>query len=234
MAEEHIELGNHADAERLSKEAMEISKHTGEDNNIYAAYAEGILADSLYHMGSYKEAAEHYHSALKTYERHSKSSHGPEAIELVGAVQLVAWSLLSSRKYEEAKGACSAALAMTEKLTGPMSIDVGASLLNLAIANMHTGDLGPRTEALFHRSLKIYQHSMDKISTDENTMKKCRYAIGALYSSRGNLYYLRGDMENAEKSFLKVEQLYMRGVYNDIDAAAPLKNLGMIYWKRGT
>jgi len=52
---------------------MEIAKHTGEENNIYAAYAEGILADCLYHKGSYKEAAEHYHAALKTYERQNKA-----------------------------------------------------------------------------------------------------------------------------------------------------------------
>jgi tetratricopeptide (TPR) repeat protein len=74
LAEEHIALGNLEDAEKLATKAMEIARHTGEENSIYAAYAEGILADALYHMGSFKEAADHYHSALKSYERHSLGS----------------------------------------------------------------------------------------------------------------------------------------------------------------
>ena len=53
---------------------MEAARHRNEANNIYGAYAEGILGDALFKMGMYEEAAMRYKSALKAYERHSRSS----------------------------------------------------------------------------------------------------------------------------------------------------------------
>lgn len=55
----------------------------------------GVLGDAYYKHGEFETAANHYHSALKSYERHYRSETGPESLELVGATQLVAWNLLS-------------------------------------------------------------------------------------------------------------------------------------------
>jgi tetratricopeptide (TPR) repeat protein len=231
---------------------MEIARQTGNDISIYAAYAEGILADALFDKGLFKEAAEHYRSALKEYEGHALSTtlvifstcyfiygltvfcRGLEAVEMVGAVQLIAWTLLSMKAYDEAKGACAAALAMTEQLFGPAAIDVGASIVNLATAQMHTGSPLVETEALYSRALKIYQAALDSVDTDEKLMPDCRLAVAGIYSSLGNLYFLSGSEEKAKEAYMKVEQYYLRGFYTDIDAAAPMKNLAMLEWKQGT
>lgn len=85
LAEEHLELGNLEEAAQLAKKAIEIAKKTGEPDNVYAAYAESILGDSLYAMGSFELAAQHYKTALKAHQRHSHSSIGPEAVELTGS-----------------------------------------------------------------------------------------------------------------------------------------------------
>jgi tetratricopeptide (TPR) repeat protein len=152
---------------------------------------------------------------------------------MVGAVQLIAWTLLSKKAYSEAKGACAAALAMTEQILGPKALDVGASLVNLATAQMHTDTSMTETEALYHRALKIYQAALDSVDTDEKSLIESRLAIGGIYSSLGNLYFLSGSDEKAKEAYMKVEQYYIRGFYTDIDAAAPMKNLAMLEWKYG-
>jgi len=62
---------------------------------IHHAFAQGIRGDANYKQGRFQAAADHYHEALKAYERHYRSDTGPESIELVGATQLVAWNLLN-------------------------------------------------------------------------------------------------------------------------------------------
>jgi tetratricopeptide (TPR) repeat protein len=118
LAEEHIALGNYEEALKLAKEAVDLAEHVREPDNIYTAYAEGIWADALFAMGSYKESANRYKEALRLYERHYRSSGSPEAVELVGATQLVAWNFLSQREFEEAQQSWSLALGLTEHLMG--------------------------------------------------------------------------------------------------------------------
>eukprot|EP01035_Chromulina_nebulosa_P019424 gene19424-25302_t len=225
-------MGNYARAEELALKARQIAKHTGEENNIYAAYAEGIQADALYHIGYYKEAADHYSHALKIYERHSRSSRGPEAVELVGATQLVAWSLLSQKKYKEAVGACSAALVMTETLLGPYAPDVAASLVNLATAYTHSGNIGNEVESLYQRALNIYESTLSK-PIDDKLKEEYENSLWAIDSAMGNLYYLREDDEHAERCYWKVVNAFLAEKYTSNEAAAPLKNLGLLLWKKG-
>ena len=77
LAEEHIMLGNYEDAKKLANEAIAIGSHTHQINNVYAAYAEGILADALFKEGNFEEAALKYRDALKAYEHHFQSTTGP-------------------------------------------------------------------------------------------------------------------------------------------------------------
>lgn len=123
------------EAEQKAVEAMEAASHTLQPNNIYAAYAEGILGEVLFSKGNYKEAAEHFHHALNTYERHMRSSTSPESIMLVAATQLVSWLSLAKNESQSAQSYCRTALAMTERLLGPEHPDVATSMLNLATAN---------------------------------------------------------------------------------------------------
>jgi TolA-binding protein len=67
-------MGNFERAQQLAREAITAANRRVEPNNVYSAYAEGILADALLEMGDFKKAAYHYRSALKTYEHHSTST----------------------------------------------------------------------------------------------------------------------------------------------------------------
>jgi tetratricopeptide (TPR) repeat protein len=79
LAEEYMILNDHLeDAKSLAELAMETAKHRKEDDNVYAAYAEGVLANVLAQQGDFEEAARHYKSALNLYERHYSSSSGPQ------------------------------------------------------------------------------------------------------------------------------------------------------------
>ena len=155
------------------------------------AYAQGILADALYGEGSYQEAAEAYRGALQTYERHYRSKTGPEAVEMVGAMQLIAWTMLSGKDYEEAISACSTALGMTERLLGPNSTDVAASMVNLATAYINRGHGGIPSELLLKKALHIYQSHQDLNDYDaegSNIVTK----IASVYLTTGNMYYQEG------------------------------------------
>ena len=66
--------------------AIEAADKSSEQDNIYSAYAKGILADALYVERDYKGAADLYSEALKTYERHYKGVFvtSPDAVEEAG------------------------------------------------------------------------------------------------------------------------------------------------------
>lgn len=153
-------------------------------------------------------------------------------MELNGALQLIGWKLLTEQRYEEAKTACGQALMMTERLLGPNSTDVAASLVNLATAQMQTKEFGLRTEVLYRRALEIYNLALTK-DTDRNKLVDHRQSIGLIYSSLGNLYHLRGDDDAAEVCYREVLHLYNKGQFQGSEVAPPLKNLGRIYWKKG-
>jgi tetratricopeptide (TPR) repeat protein len=202
-----------------------MADHTREPDNIYSAYAEGILADALYGQGKFKEAAEHFKAALKTYERHYRSNSGPEAVELVGAMQIVAWNALSKKDYDEALVACQTALGMTEKLMGPNNADVAACMVNLAIARLHNRDAGEGTEALLQKAYKIYDEMKSSGSADAQ--------LCTVYTALGDLYNLRDETEMARNSYQKVEKMLKKGKITLKQAAGARKSLIKLDWKAG-
>ena len=143
--------------------------------------------------------------------------------------------MLTEHRYEDAKVACGQALMMTEKLMGPNSTDTAASLVNLATAQMQTGELGLRTEFLYKRALKIYTQAVAEsdVSDDQLKLADNHQSLGLIYSSLGNLYHLRGDDDAAEVCYREDLHLFNRGHFQGSEVAPPLKNLGTILWKKG-
>ena len=84
-----------------------------------------------------------------------------ETLELVGSLQLIAWTMLTRKEYEEAKSACANALGMTQKLLGPNSTTVASSWINLAIANINTGNIGFEVENMLKNALGVFKKSHD-------------------------------------------------------------------------
>mmetsp|Transcript_19674 Transcript_19674/g.19769 ORF Transcript_19674/g.19769 Transcript_19674/m.19769 type:complete len:358 (+) Transcript_19674:71-1144(+) len=218
-----LEEGLYEEAAERAKKAMELGEHTGEPDNVYTAYAEGILGDILYKSGSVEEAADHYRSALRIYERHYRSSSGPEAIQMLGASQMISWKLLGDRKYKEAIDACSTALGLAETLLGPTSPDVATCLFNLGTAYLNCGDTGTRTEAIFKQAISIYKDCESPPYTN----------IGNALGSLGNLYFERADFDAAQETFNEVKILHEEGLCTGRPVAPTLKNLGGIYWRLG-
>ncbi len=231
MAEQHILLGNYEEAKKRAKEAIEIGDHTGKANNIYAAYAQGILADALYAEGDYPGAAYQYRGALRAYEHHFVASNGPEAVELLGSLELVAWTLLSKREFEEAKVACATALGMSQQLLGPTHRTVAMNMLNLAESYMNTGDVSRGPEALLRKSIRVLEGEESKLTVSDEKLKIMKY-LGTAHQNLGNLFYLRNDITNAEKEYEQVEALFSGGKYYIPEAAAALKNLAAIRWRK--
>jgi hypothetical protein len=62
---------------------MLLADHSKQVNNIYSAYATGILADALYAEGKYKNAAESYKEAFEAYKRHYRSDTGKSDIIII-------------------------------------------------------------------------------------------------------------------------------------------------------
>ena len=156
LATEHLALGNLKEAELLAEMAIETIKAEGVTDNIYQAYAEGILGEVLFAEGDFQDAAEHYHMALKTYEHHMQSETSPESVMIVAATQLISWQSLAQNNSQIMQETCRKALSMTEKLLGPDDPNTAVCMLNLALANMQMGNLGKGTEGLLTRALQIY------------------------------------------------------------------------------
>ena len=187
LAGEHLQLGNMKEAEKMAQNAIEAAAHTKQQDNIYEAYAEGILGEVLYAQSNYKESAEHFHKALKAYEHHTRSSTGPESLMLVAATQLISWLSLSKNDTLNSQSYCRTALSMTERLLGPDHPDTGNCMFNLATANMKAGDISKGTEGLLNRSLQIYQSDSIKandISLHKDSRRNALHLLSLMYTER--------------------------------------------------
>jgi tetratricopeptide (TPR) repeat protein len=215
IAEENLVLGNWEEAERMAKEAMriaetmeaEIGGNTTKYKNVFSAFANGILADALYHEGKFQESADAYRISLHQYEGawQSTNTKTPETVEMVGATQLIASSLLDNEEdFDAALRTCQLALGLTEKLLAPDSREVAFALINLARAYMLAGDQTEAVEALLNRGINLIRYpqpwtmdaQLDPITREinyeaelmaNNYLHKAMSLLGDLHTIRGNL-----------------------------------------------
>ena len=214
IAEENLVLGNFKEAQKMAQEAVKIAE--GLDNeehsfkNVFIAFADGLLADALYNEGSYQEAADHYRMSLSKYEAawQAVNQRSPEALEMVGATQLIASSLLDNEvDYDAAVRTCQLALGMTEKLMAPDSKMIAFSLIDLGRAYMLAGDTGEGPESLLNRAITLIKHPNDWNVEDGGDAigKQINYeselhsqeALCRAYSQLGDLHTIRGDLDKA-------------------------------------
>lgn len=227
LAEQHTQLGNFEDAKKLATEAKLIGEHTGQIDNIYAAYAEGILAEALYREGNYRESADKYRDALRIYERHYQVARGPEDVALTGAMEVLAWTLLSRKDFAAAKQACSTALGMASKLLGGNSIQTATNLANLGVALMNLGELY-QPEFYFKKAIRVFAgHRKPPIIEEMNRN------IGMIHLNLGNLYYLRGNDKLAAHEYSEMESLLIHNSFPSMEVCAALKNFAAIRWRQG-
>lgn len=187
LATEHLHIGNLKEAEAMALNAIETAGHTKQYDNIYEAYAEGILGEVMYAQGNFKESADHLRKGLKKYEHHTRTSTGPESVMLVAATQLMSWLSLSKNESATSQVYCRTALSMTERLLGSEHPDVANCMVNLATANKMNGDIGKGTEGLLSRALQIFD--MDCNKADDNMLhraekKKVLHLLSEVYSER--------------------------------------------------
>jgi tetratricopeptide (TPR) repeat protein len=213
IAEENLVLGNWEEAERMAKEAMRIAEtmeaetNTTKYKNVFSAFANGILADALYHEGKFQESADAYRISLHQYEGawQSTNTKTPETVEMVGATQLIASSLLDNEEdFDAALRTCQLALGLTEKLLAPDSREVAFALINLARAYMLAGDQTEAVEALLNRGINLIRYpqpwtmdaQLDPITREinyeaelmsNNYLHKAMSLLGDLHTIRGNL-----------------------------------------------
>lgn len=221
IAEENLVLGNWEEAEKMAKEAMRIADSldlpenggdkTGSFKNVFSAFANGILADALYHEGKYQESADAYRISLHQYEGawQATNQKTPETVEMVGATQLIASSLLDNEEdFDAAVRTCQLALGLTEKLLAPDSREVAFALINLARAYALAGDTGESVEALLMKGIDLIRHpkpwaladgEMDPLTREINyeaELMSNNYLHKAM-SLLGDLHTIRGDLDDA-------------------------------------
>lgn len=200
---------------------------SGQPDNIYAAFAEGILAEALYREGHYREAADQYRDALRTYENHYQVPRGPEEVELAGAMQVMAWTLLSRKDYAAAKHACATALGLSSKLLGTNSIQTATNLANLGISLMNLGELY-QPEFYFKKAIRVFRANKKADNFDEMNKN-----IGMIHLNLGNLYYLRGNDKLAAHEYSEMESMFVKNKLPSMEACAALKNFAAIRWRQG-
>ena len=208
---------------------MITAGHTKQQDNIYQAYAEGILGDILYAEEQYKDAADHYGKALKTYENHLKSATGPESIVLVAAVQLISYTALNNPVNDLlVQYSCRRALAMTERLLGPESTDTADCMFNLATANMIKNDTGRGTEGLLLRALQIYQDD----SSRQDNQSLHAIAKKGTFDVMAQMYIRRKEYQNAKNSLHRIVDMVNAGFLHGDETIEEIKTLGALYMVR--
>lgn len=120
-------------------QAIEIALESKEPNNIYVAYAEGLLGEIFFAKGKYKEAALTFKSALRAYESHYRGSNDPKEVQAVGASQLVCWYLLHTKQFGLAVRAGEQELDAIQRVSGLNSSDAADAMLRLATAHLNNG-----------------------------------------------------------------------------------------------
>lgn len=217
-------LGNWVEAEKMAREAMKIAEtmdaesggnKTPSFRNVFQAFANGILADALYHEGKYQEAADQYRVSLHQYEGawQATNSRSPETVEMVGATQLIASSLLDNEDdYDAAVRTCQVALGLTSKLLAPDSREVAFALTNLARAYMLAGDASEAVEALLNRAIDLLKHPQpwtpQSAETDpltreinyESELMATEYLYKA-FSLLGDYHTISGNLDDAVKTY---------------------------------
>ena len=231
LAEEYMVLNDHLDdAKSLAELAMSTADARKEDDNIFSAYADGVLANVLHLQGEYEEAAKHYRTALNKYERHYASSSGPQAVETVAATQLISWSHMAERDFNSAVHSCTAALSMTRRLLGDDAVDSANAAFNLGTALMNTGHVGEGTESLFKEAIRVYECNAVK-EPDEPNMYAVQVANS--HEALGHIFFLRGDDKRAEAEWTFVWNMFEDTKLSDAPSVVPsLKNLADIKLRR--
>lgn len=215
-----------------------ILSYRGQANNVFSAYAEGLIGDALFAEGDYKEAATRYCDALKTYENHFYSAKGPESVELMGALQMTAWNLITKKQFQAAKRACAEALGLSKKLFGANSTTVATAMVNLANAQMKTGETGPSPEHFIKNAITIFeshqkQRHVAASSTclhtaAQNTLDR---NMALAHLSLGELYTRQGRQDMATRQFVELLAFVDKGVISDTEAAFGLQELALIRWR---
>ena len=121
--------------------ALAAAEKSGEMDNIYAAYAKGLIGDALFKEEHYKEAALAYKDGLQAYEMHYDGETSPIAIEIVGerlsctvrhkgflnfvkgASKCLATALIDKEDYALATAVCEEVLERSASLFGESSAE---------------------------------------------------------------------------------------------------------------
>jgi tetratricopeptide (TPR) repeat protein len=137
-------------------QAIDIAHHTEQSDNIYAAYAEGILAEINYKQGNFKDAADRFRHALASYEDHYKSKSGPQNIKSLGAAQLLSFAFMTGRRYDKAAEALKVELRNVYEVYGSESREAAYTMVNLASACLYTDNFED-AEHYYTKALTLYE-----------------------------------------------------------------------------
>lgn len=212
---------------------MEIASHTNESNNIYRAFAEGILGDAFLGEGNYQTAANHFRKALKVYENRYMSSSGPQALEMMGSLQMAAKLYLNESEYQNTKRSYAEFLNV-RNIQDPDELDLALYLIVLGASYLDAGDLSTLTETLFKKALLVLMtkdrgilgHDLEnRVVYDVATtlseyskfdMKQANKSIlqnnieeiKIAFKGLGDMYFARKDYINARSAYLKASKFY--------------------------
>eukprot|EP00601_Ochromonadales_sp_CCMP2298_P015939 CAMPEP_0173237024 /NCGR_PEP_ID=MMETSP1142-20121109/11799_1 /TAXON_ID=483371 /ORGANISM="non described non described, Strain CCMP2298" /LENGTH=343 /DNA_ID=CAMNT_0014167625 /DNA_START=38 /DNA_END=1069 /DNA_ORIENTATION=- len=223
-------LGDFAAAEAFAQEAIDIAHHTEQSDNIYAAYAEGILAEISYKQGNFKDAADRFRHALGAYEDHYRSKTGPQSIKALGASQVLAHVYLSSHQYDKAVEALAVQMNKAQEVFGDDSLEVADTMVNLATTHFNLGNYDA-AEQLYEDALETYSGYM----YSEGGLASYTKPLQLIFTGLGDLNYLRGKEEEAKHYYEELTRVFAEETMPEqlMDYMPALKNLALIQWRMG-
>ncbi|MCB0839927.1 MAG: CHAT domain-containing protein, partial [Bacteroidetes bacterium] len=145
----------------------------------YQAFTHQNIADLHSQLDQFDSAIIHYQKASVNYRSLGMVLEEASCLNNVGAMYL------NLEQWQQAKDSLQKAASIFQQ--EPHSLEIAKILSNLGIAYKHLGKW-KLSERLFHESLQIYQELI-------TTPKHPEFA--KIYDNLGDIYELRGDLENA-------------------------------------
>jgi eukaryotic-like serine/threonine-protein kinase len=211
--------GKHQEADSVYRAALAIRRRSLDDGHPRVIDLLGNLADNVTNMGRYAEAESLYRVVLDGRRRLYPDGNHPDIAYSLHAIALL---LETTGRWVEAESLDVEALVLRRRVLGPDHPMTMATLNNLAVVRYRMGRLATAEEA-FREALTLWRAKLGPTHA---------YTLRAM-SSLGAVLSEAGKNDEAETLLRDVIRANRAASDSSVDAALPLRNLGILLRRTG-
>jgi serine/threonine-protein kinase len=211
--------GKHQEADSVYRAALAIRRRSLDDGHPQVVDLLGNIADNVSNMGRYAEAESLYRVVLDGRRRLYPDGNHPD---IAYSLHSIAEMLQVTGRWVEAESLGVEALALRQRVLGPDHPMTMATLNNLAVVRYRMGRLSAAEEA-FRDALTLWRAKLGPTHT---------YTLRAM-SSLGAVLSDGGKYDEAESLLRDVIRANRAARDSTVDAALPLRNLGILLRRTG-